>query len=401
MLFLFETVTFASVFILNFNRIYFRMAGLYLHIPFCKQRCVYCDFYSTLREAECSVYVEALCDEMRFRNSYLKGELIRTIYLGGGTPSLLQEEHLVRLSETWSDCFKLSSDAEITLEVNPDDLSLEYLQMLRNLSFNRISMGIQSFKDETLRTLNRRHSVQQALRAVELCREAGFGNLSLDLIYGLPGEGLEQWKENVEQAVALRPEHLSAYLLTYEEGTRLYTLRAEGKVGEMPEEESFECYRFLVERLKRAGYVHYEISNFALPGYYSRHNSSYWKGVPYLGCGPSAHSYDGDSRQWNTSSLTRYMKGIRNKEPFYEKEVLDLYTRYNEYIVTRLRTMWGISLEELESLFGKELSEYMLANANSWIKSGKMIFREGILCLTEQGVFVSDAIMSDLIFVED
>ena len=169
----------------------------------------------------------------------------------------------------------------------------------------------------------------------------------------------------------------------------------------MPEEESFECYRFLVERLKRAGYVHYEISNFALPGYYSRHNSSYWKGVPYLGCGPSAHSYDGDSRQWNTSSLTRYMKGIRNKEPFYEKEVLDLYTRYNEYIVTRLRTMWGISLEELESLFGKELSEYMLANANSWIKSGKMIFREGILCLTEQGVFVSDAIMSDLIFVED
>ena len=338
---------------------------------------------------------------MRLRSSYLKGESIRTVYLGGGTPSLLQKEHLVRLSETWSDCFKLSPDAEITLEANPDDLSREYLQILHNLSFNRISIGIQSFKDETLRILNRRHSVQQALRAVELCREAGFGNLSLDLIYGLPGEDLEQWKENVEQAVALRPEHLSAYLLTYEEGTRLYTLRAEGKVDEMPEEESFECYRFLVERLKKAGYVHYEISNFALPGYYSRHNSSYWKGAPYLGCGPSAHSYDGDSRQWNTSNLTRYMQGIRNKEPFYEKEELDLYTRYNEYIVTRLRTMWGIPLKELESLFGKKFSDYMFANANSWIKSGKLIFREGVLCLTEQGVFVSDAIMSDLLFVED
>lgn len=375
------------------------MAGLYLHIPFCKQRCAYCDFYSTTCRAGSDRYVESLCEEMRGRRDYLKGERLDTIYLGGGTPSLLKERHLERLSCVWNELFPVAPDAEITLEANPDDLFPEYARMLRRHAFNRVSLGVQSFRDETLKLLNRRHSSSQVLQAVECLRKAGFENISMDLIYGLPGEGLAQWRENVEQILKLHPEHLSAYLLTYEEGTRLHTLREAGAVPEMGEEESYQCYSFLQTRLKEAGYDHYEISNFALPGFYSRHNSSYWKGVPYLGCGPSAHSYDGVSRQWNTSDLHEYMEGIKRGKPVSEKEELDLYTRYNDYIVTHLRTKWGILLTELVALFGPELLRYALENASPWLSDGKLVRQEEVLCLSEEGVFVSDAVMSDLMYV--
>lgn len=375
------------------------MAGLYLHIPFCRQRCVYCDFYSTTLESECDRYVELLCHEMSRRRDYLKGERLDTVYLGGGTPSLLKERHLEQLARTWRDTFRIASDAEITLEANPDDLLPEYVQMLRRYSFNRISLGVQTFQDKTLKLLNRRHSSSQVTKAVEACREAGFGNLSVDLIYGLPGENLAQWQSNMEQILALRPEHLSTYLLTYEEGTRLHTMRDKRRVVEMDEEEAFQCYSLGVERLKEAGYDHYEISNFALPGFYSRHNSSYWRGIPYLGCGPSAHSYNGTSRQWNTSDLRSYMEGMERKKTVYEREELDLYGRYNDYIVTRLRTKWGVSLLELTSLFGKDLADYALRNAASWLAEGKLVRQGEILRLNGEGVFVSDAVMSDLLYV--
>lgn len=375
------------------------MAGLYLHIPFCRQRCVYCDFYSTTLESECDRYVELLCHEMSNRRDYLKGERLDTIYLGGGTPSLLKERHLEQLACTWRDTFRIASDTEITLEANPDDLFPEYVQMLRRYSFNRISLGVQTFQDKTLKLLNRRHSSFQVIKAVEACREAGFGNISVDLIYGLPGENLAQWKSNIEQILALRPEHLSTYLLTYEEGTRLHAMRDKGQVVEMDEEEAFQCYSLGVESVKEAGYDHYEISNFALPGFYSRHNSSYWRGIPYLGCGPSAHSYNGTSRQWNTSDLRSYMEGMERKKTVYEREELDLYGRYNDYIVTRLRTKWGVSLLELTSLFGKDLADYALRNAASWLSEGKLIRQGEILRLNGEGVFVSDAVMSDLLYV--
>ncbi len=376
------------------------MAGLYLHIPFCRQRCIYCDFYSTTRESECGKYVDVLCKEMLQRQSYLEGMRIDTVYIGGGTPSLLEEAHVSQLSATWNSCFEVAADAEITLEANPDDISPEYVQMLRRYSVNRISLGVQSFHEDTLRLLNRRHTARQTMKAVAACRDAGIHNISLDLIYGLPGETVEQWELNIEQALQLRPEHLSAYLLTYEEGTRLYAMRESGKIREMNEEDALRCYSILTKRLKEAGYEHYEISNFALPGYRSKHNSSYWKGISYLGCGPSAHSYNGYSREWNTSSLTYYINSVKEGTPFREKEELDLRTRYNDYIITRLRTREGMDLEELSTSFGDEWVEYVRNNITPWLDKGTVKQQGYLLSLSEEGVFLSDAVMSDLLYVD-
>lgn len=376
------------------------MAGLYLHIPFCSSRCVYCDFYSTTCASEASRYVEALIGEMRMRRDYLSDSL-HTIYIGGGTPSLLDVSLLARLKSGWESCFSVQPDAEITLEANPDDLSPDYLAALRQLGFNRLSIGIQSFCDETLALLRRRHTAQQAIEAVEAARRAGFDNLSLDLIYGLPGEGLERWRQHVEQALALHPEHVSAYLLTYEEGTPLSRMRQAGKVAEADEELAWACYRFLTRRLREVGYEHYEISNFSLPGRCSRHNSSYWSGVPYLGCGPSAHSYNGTTRCWNEPDLQAYLVAVEgNRLPPCTQDERGRYTAFNDYVITRLRTRQGISLSELTRLFGAESTEYVQHAAAPWRERGCLSCAEGRLFLSEQGIFLSDAVMEDLIRLE-
>lgn len=375
------------------------MAGIYIHIPFCKRRCIYCDFFSTTQSEKKSAYVRALCRELEMRRDYVGGEEIETIYLGGGTPSQLTEEELKAIFASIYHIYKVREDAEITLEANPDDLTPEYVAMLRQLPVNRISMGIQTFQEETLMLLHRRHTATQAIEAFRRCREAGFQNISIDLMYGLPGETLETWKEDLRQAINLRPEHISAYHLIYEEDTALWKLREQHQVEEADEDLSVSLFETLIDRLTEAGYQHYEISNFSLPDLHSRHNSSYWTGKKYLGCGPSAHSFNGVSRQWNVASLEGYIKGVEEGELDYEVEELDLYTRYNDYVLTSIRTCWGMSLSKLRSEFGEELYRYCMRMAKPHEDQGVLENREGVLRLTRKGIFVSDGIMSDLMWV--
>lgn len=376
------------------------MAGIYLHIPFCKTRCIYCDFYSTTRSELKSRYVQALCRELEMRKEYLKGEEIETIYFGGGTPSQLGKEDFELIFDTIRTHYGLSHCREITLEANPDDLSKDYLQMLSFLPFNRLSMGIQTFEDATLTLLKRRHNARIAIEAIGRCREAGFHNISIDLIYGLPGETKERWENDLRQAINLNVEHISAYHLTYEEDTPIYKMLKQHQISEVDEDASMEFFTLLIEYLQKAGFEHYEISNFCRHGKYSRHNTSYWKGIPYLGCGPSAHSFDGTTREWNVSSIDLYIKGIEEGQRAFEIEYLDKTTRYNEFIITTIRTVWGAPIEKLKQTFGNELWEYCRKMAAPYLENGKLEIHDGALRLTREGIFISDSIMSDLLWVD-
>lgn len=375
------------------------MASIYIHIPFCKTRCIYCDFYSTTRSELQSQYVGALCRELRMRKDYLKGEAVKTVYFGGGTPSQLNEEEFRQLFDVLEATYGLGAAEEITLEANPDDLTEEYAAMLRRLPFDRISIGIQTFDDIALKLLNRRHNARQAVEAVAHCRKAGFRNISLDLIYGLPGETDKRWEDDLQQAIRLDVEHISAYHLTYEEGTSLWRMLQADRIHEVDEESSLRFFTTLMDQLDNAGYEHYEISNFCKPGRHSRHNTAYWRGIPYLGCGPSAHSFDIETRQWNTASLEGYIRSIEAGRLPCEAERLDLPIRYNEYVMTALRTVWGINLDRIESRFGKEMRRHCTALAAPYIENGKLACRDGHLCLTRKGIFTCDGIISDLMWV--
>lgn len=377
------------------------MAGIYIHIPFCKTRCIYCDFYSTTQSELKQRYVHALCTELRTRKGYLKGKPVETIYFGGGTPSQLSKEEFVRIFQTIEETYGLKNTREITLEANPDDLTEEYVTMLRTLPFNRISMGIQTFDDATLKLLNRRHDSAQAIRAVHRCRQAGFCNISIDLIYGLPGETDLRWEHDLQQAVGLNVEHISAYHLTYEEGTRLYELLQAHRIREVDEESSVRFFSTLMDTLASAGYEHYEISNFCKPGMHSHHNTSYWRGIPYLGCGPSAHSFNTETREWNVSSLKNYITSIERGQRSFETEMLDKATRYNECVMTSLRTAQGVSLTNMEQAFGTVMADYCQKMAAPHLKSGKLRMYDNCLQLTREGIFVSDDILSDLMYVEE
>lgn len=377
------------------------MAGIYIHIPFCKTRCIYCDFYSTTRSDLKERYIRALCRELRIRKDYLEGATIETIYFGGGTPSQLDEEDFRQVFATIEEVYGMEHCKEITLEANPDDLTEEYVTRLHRLPFNRISMGIQTFDDVTLKLLNRRHNAMQAIEAVDRCRRAGFENISIDLIYGLPGETDERWKRDLKQAVSLNVEHISAYHLTYEEGTRIYELLQAHRIREVDEESSVRFFSVLIDTLDAAGYEHYEISNFCRPGKYSRHNTSYWKGIPYLGCGPAAHSFNTHTREWNVASLEEYMQGIETDRRKFETEYRDKTTCYNECIMTCIRTLWGISLKYIEMEFGTEMWKYCMDMATPYLESGKLKIQDNHLCLTREGIFISDGIISDLMFIEE
>lgn len=376
------------------------MAGIYIHIPFCKTRCIYCDFYSTTRSELKRKYINALCRELKARKEYLRGEPVKTIYFGGGTPSQLEAADFRQVFETIEETYGLESAQEITLEANPDDLTEAYMTMLRTLPFNRVSMGIQTFDDPTLRLLNRRHDARQAIDAVGRCRQAGFRNISIDLIYGLPGETEQRWQHDLQQAVSLDVEHISAYHLTYEEDTRIYELLQSHRIREVDEESSVRFFTMLMDTLATAGYEHYEISNFCKPGLHSRHNTSYWQGIPYLGCGPSAHSYNGEEREWNVASLEDYIRSVEAGERQHEIELLSPTTRYNEYVMTRLRTRQGISLSETAQKFGTKRWQYCTRTATPYLNSGKLELKDDHLRLTRQGIFVSDGIISDLMFIE-
>ena len=377
------------------------MAGLYLHIPFCKRRCIYCDFFSTTQSEKKTAYVSSLCRELEMRKDYIGGETIETIYFGGGTPSQLSQEDFISIFSHIYKVYNVEPDAEITLEANPDDLTPEYITMLRSLPFNRLSMGIQTFNEDMLKLLQRRHTADRAIHAFNNCRRAGFHNISIDLMYGLPGETLDSWQKDLEQAVNLHPEHISAYHLIYEENTALWKLREQHKVVEADEDLSVSLFGTLIDSLSAVGYDHYEISNFCLPGLHSRHNSSYWTGKKYLGCGPSAHSYNGISRQWNIASLNEYIKGIDGGIPAFEIEELDLYTRYNDFVITGIRTKWGMPLSKLRREYGEELYAYCLRMAQPYLKQGTLEIVNDTLKLTRPGIFISDGIMSDMLRVED
>ena len=376
------------------------MAGIYIHVPFCQSRCAYCDFYSTTLLAHREAYVEAVCRELQHRQSELKGEPVKTLYFGGGTPSTLSIEELKKILAA---IFHLSSLnfqlEEITLEANPDDLTEEYVQDLRTLPINRVSLGIQSFHDRTLRLVGRRHTAREAIDAVHRLQQAGITNISIDLIYGLPGESLDDWAYSLDQAIALGVKHISAYHLTYEEGTRLWRMQEQGLVTPIDEEQSVRSFELLREKLLAAGYEHYEISNFALPGYHSRHNSSYWQGTPYLGIGPGAHSYDGNNRRWNLSSLTDYIATPHGEDVPHEVEHLTTDERYDERIITELRTAQGIDLTGLKADFGDTYHTHCMSCAAPYIERGQLIHTaDNRLHLTPESILVSDAVMRDLLY---
>lgn len=375
------------------------MAGLYIHVPFCAKRCLYCDFFSNTEMKYKKPYVTALIRELEIRKDYIGNEPLETIYFGGGTPSQLQATDFERIFDAIQRLFDTSGCKEVTLEANPDDMTPEYVTGLRRFPFNRISMGVQSFKAEDLRFLNRRHDREQALRAVELCKENDLANISIDLIYGLPGQTLKEWESNLDVAIRLDIPHISAYHLIYEEGTALYKLKEAGKISPVEEEVSVSLFTSLIDRLTANGYLHYEISNFARPGMISRHNSSYWTGKKYLGAGPSAHSYNGESRQWNVSSLPAYIRGIESGSPEVEVEELDINTRYNDFIITGLRTMWGVNLTEIQGQFGNDKLIYCQKQATPYLKQGLLIKKDATLTLSRNGIFISDSIMSDLLWV--
>ncbi len=375
-----------------------QVAGIYLHIPFCKSRCTYCDFYMGTNESHIDAFVEALSMEATLRRGETR-DPIGTIYFGGGTPSRLQRHHFERIFDTLYGHYLIEADAEITVEANPDDLTEEYVAMLASLPFNRLSIGIQSFDDKELHALSRRHTAREAIDAVKRCQQQGFHNISVDLIYGLPGQTIAVWQRNLALALALEIQHISSYHLIYEERTRMYRLLQSGRITPVPEETSTNMFAMLIDQLTVAGFIHYEISAFAKEGFFSRHNSSYWKDVPYIGLGPSAHSYDGTNRSWNVRSILRYNKGAKNGQFEREKEQLSPQERYNEFILTGLRTIWGIDLRELEKRFGKEFLDYCRRNAQPFLERG-VIRQEGSkLTLTREGIFISDGIMSDLMRV--
>lgn len=368
------------------------MAGLYIHIPFCVSRCIYCGFYSTTNHSMQNRYVDSLCHEAELRRDYLE-EDIHTIYIGGGTPSVLSTQQLRRIFSH----IDYKNAVEITMECNPDDITPEYATALRELPINRISMGAQTFDDGRLRFLRRRHKSSDVRRAVETLRKAGIENISIDLMYGFPGETVDDWKQDIDTAISLNVEHISAYSLMFEEDTPLYHMKEKGDVSETDEELSLQMYETLIDRLKSAGYKHYEISNFAKPGFRSRHNTGYWTDIPYMGIGAAAHSYNRTSRQWNVSDITKYINEIGNNKIPAETENIDSDTRYNDTIMLRLRTCEGVNITN--DICEEKYRKACLKTAQKYIDNGLLTLDNGSLRLTRKGLFVSDMIMSDFMIV--
>lgn len=370
-------------------------AGIYLHVPFCKSRCIYCDFYSTTAEEKRRRYAEAVEMELEARKDFLGTREIATIYLGGGTPSQLTLAELEEIVSSIKERFAVAADAEVTIEANPDDVTEEWCAGIARLGFNRVSLGTQSFDDNILKFIRRRHTAQQAKEAVE--RLAGhIGNISIDLIYGLPGQSPALWESDLQQAFALPVKHLSAYALSIEEGAPLWQLVRQRKIEETDEETERTMYELLMDTAEAQGFEHYELSNFALPGYRSRHNSSYWHDVPYLGLGPGAHSYDGAARYYNLPDLDAYLAA---PEKCLVKESLSENERFNDFVFTALRTADGLSLDSLAERFGEAAKKNLLHTAKSHLAAGMLQICGNRLKLTRKALFVSDNIISDLMLV--
>ncbi len=374
------------------------MAGIYIHIPFCKQACHYCDFHFSTSLKKSDAMVLALAKEIVLRKEEFKVETVETIYFGGGTPSILSSDDLNHLIDEVYVNYKVSDNPEITIEANPDDLNKERILELAKSRVNRLSIGVQSFYEEDLKLMNRAHNALEAKECLEFAVQC-FDNISVDLIYGIPGLTNEKWLLNIQTLLDLNIPHISSYALTVEHKTALEKMIQKGDIPALDDGVAHEQFLMLVEKLENNGFVHYELSNFGKPNYFSLNNSAYWLGKKYIGIGPSAHSYDGVNRSWNVSNNSLYIKSIEESKLPSEIETLSITDRYNEYVMTGLRTVWGVSLQRIEKEFGKEYLEYLLQNAQQFLDDEKLILENDILETTKKGKFFCDGIASDLFWL--
>ncbi|MCK0123865.1 radical SAM family heme chaperone HemW [Gelidibacter sp. F2691] len=375
------------------------MSGIYIHIPFCKQACHYCDFHFSTSLKKKDLLVSALVKELELRKDEFKHQVIQTIYFGGGTPSVLSIEELRLLIAEVYKHYKVSDTPEITLEANPDDLfdgaSKSIYEAFKSIGINRLSIGIQSFFEEDLKLMNRAHNSEEAKKCLEEATQY-FDNISIDLIYGIPGMTNERWMQNVETALSFRIPHISSYALTVEPRTALATFIKKGIIKNVDDDLAQEQFHLLKEQLEAVGFIHYELSNFGKPDYFSRNNSAYWQGKPYLGIGPSAHSFDGEHRGWNVRNNTKYINALAQNRVPIETETLSITDKYNEYVMTGLRTIWGVSLEKVETDFGLDYKTYLLEQSQKHILEHLLYLEDDKLLVTTKGKFLSDGIASDL-----
>jgi oxygen-independent coproporphyrinogen-3 oxidase len=371
------------------------MSGIYIHIPFCKKKCHYCNFYSTPSGKFRDTLVPALIKEIELQKNYLDEE-ISTIYFGGGTPSLLNGDEINSIIDSVYKTFRVIPSPEITLEANPDDITQQKIKEFRSSPISRLSLGIQSFFAEDLKYLNRLHEEGQSEYAIKSLQDAGYENLSIDLIFGMPSLGMGHWKENLHKAIDFSVPHISAYALTVEPNTNLEVLINKNKLAGVSEAETINQFKYLMSFLKDRGFIHYEISNFCLPGFESRHNSAYWDSTPYLGIGPSAHSFNRTSRQWNCSNLEKYIESINHNKLPFEREVLTVDQKYNEYIMTSLRTNKGVSAEIVKNEFGEKYADYLIESIRKYVSAGWLGTLNDNICLTDEGKLFSDLISSEL-----
>jgi oxygen-independent coproporphyrinogen-3 oxidase len=376
------------------------MSGLYIHIPYCKKVCTYCDFHFSASLKNKSQLIDALCDEIKLQKNYIQSGNITTLYFGGGTPSVLSVSEISQILDVLHKEISLNNIVEFTFEVNPDDLNLGYLNDLKSLGVNRLSIGIQSFSDTDLKWMNRRHTSGDALHAVNYAKMAGFSNITIDLIYGLPCSNVNTWQKNLEIFKSLDIPHLSAYHLTIEPKTVLGVWKKRGKFTEIEEDESVRQYEMLLENTEKWGYSNYEISNFCKNDIYSKHNLNYWNQGHYLGLGPSAHSYNGNSRQWNISVNQTYIDRIKNGESYFEKEELSVSDSFNDYILTRLRTKWGINFAEIQTQFGARFLEHIQLEIGKISGQGLLDIDTTHASLTQKGKFIANSVISAFMYVD-
>jgi len=373
------------------------LAGIYIHIPYCRKVCFYCDFHFTASFKDVTPVLASITRELEERKNYLQGEQIDTIYFGGGTPSAIEFNQIESVLNTIYQNYSIAPNPEITLEANPDDLHPTYFTNIKNIGINRLSIGVQSFLERDLKWMNRRHSAEKSLESVKFAQKQGFENINIDLIYGIPGLSNEEWKYNLHQFFELGIPHLSAYHLTIEPKTVFGVRKKRGELIETPEDESVEQFNILLEETAKKGYHHYEISNFALAGRYSKHNLSYWKNNTYLGVGPSAHSFNGISRRWNTKLHREYISNVGTGEAYFEEEILTIQEKYNDYILTNLRTMWGVDINKIRNNFGESFI-HDLMNTSAKYNDFLNIENETIK-LNSKGKFIADRIASEFFVV--
>ena len=371
------------------------MSGIYIHIPFCKQACFYCDFHFSTSLKNKDELIQSILVEIELRKKEFNNQVIQTIYFGGGTPSLLNQLEVQAIIQTIYKHYKVVSNPEITLEANPDDINQEKLKEMLRSGINRLSIGIQSFFEEDLKLMNRAHNAQESKACLEMATQY-FENISLDLIYGIPGSSNLRWKENIQTALSYNTPHLSCYALTVESGTALESFIKKGIIEGVDDLQVQEQFLILIDELTQHDYIHYELSNFAKEGFYSKNNSSYWQGKTYLGIGPSAHSFDGNQRSWNVKNNSKYIKALTQNQIPTEKEILSTTDQYNEYIMTGLRTIWGVSFQKVEQNFGENYLKYLHQQAQKHIIGHLLYIDDGILRTTRKGKFFSDGIASDL-----